>query len=211
MSFAAPNEYPQITDPAILPCSESRPRLSGPPPISGLRCSSIVGNILDNVSFHPEVQEMVGPLLTEQHKVLKLRLSFPKWAYYHNEFSSLFSASLDGKRVRQKKLLMEDICCTWIHPMLNIALDFSKLRMTFWISFICQNFYYLLFHLSITFHLLILLAFVIVASCVTPSVFKGFRSDCRQGGYVMDTRIPILIILHMHILCSPITPSHLVL
>ena len=70
-SFAAAHEYTPITEPAILPCSESMPRLSGPPPISGLRCSSIVGNILDNVSFHPEVQEMVGPLLTEQPKVLK--------------------------------------------------------------------------------------------------------------------------------------------
>jgi hypothetical protein len=77
-SFAAAHEYTPITEPAILPCLESMPRLSGPPPISGLRCSSIVGNILDNVSFHPEVQEMVGPLLTEQPKVLKLRLSFPK-------------------------------------------------------------------------------------------------------------------------------------
>ena len=28
---------------------------------------------------------------------------------------------------------------------------------------------------------------------------------------VMDTGIPILIILHRHVLCSPITPSHLVL
>src|SRR5882762_7312308 len=126
--------------------------------------------------------------------VVSLRLSFPKRADYHNQSSYkfqeeiwvlinlLFPALLDGKRGRQRKLLMEDICCTWIHPMLNIALDFSRLRMTFWISFICQNFYYRLFHLSITFHLLILLEFVIIASCVTPSVFTGFRSDCRQGG-----------------------------
>jgi len=193
-SFASAQEYTPITKSAILPCSESMPRLSGPPPISRLCHSSIIGNILGNVSFHPEVQEMVGPHLTEKPKVLKLRLCFPKRADYHNQSSYkfqeeiwvlinlLFPALLDGKRGRQRKLLMEDICCTWIHPMLNIALDFSRLRMTFWISFICQNFYYRLFHLSITFHLLILLEFVIIASCVTPSVFTGFRSDCRQGG-----------------------------
>ena len=181
-SFASAHEYSPITESAILPSSESMPGLSGPPPISRLCCSSIVGNILDNVSFHLEVQEMVEQLLTEQPKVLKLKLSFPKQADYQNQFSSLFPASLDGKRGRQRKFLMEDICCTWIHPKLDIALDSSKLRMNFWISFICQNFYYLLFHLSIAFHLLILLAFVIIASCVTPSVFKGFRSDCRQGG-----------------------------
>jgi len=75
-SFASAQEYTPITKSAILPCSESMPRLSGPPPISRLRRSSIVGNILDNVSFHPEVQEMVGPHLTEKPKVLKLRLSF---------------------------------------------------------------------------------------------------------------------------------------
>src|ERR1700685_1580818 len=42
-----------------------------------------------------------------------------------------------------------------------------------------------------------------------------YFTSCIVGtdGYiiVMDTRIPILIILHMYILCSPITPSHLVL
>jgi len=152
-SFASTHEYSPITESAIIPSSESMPGLSGPPLVSRLHCSSIVGNILDNVSFHLEVQEMVEPLLTEQPKVLKLRLSFSKRADYQNQFSLLFPASLDGKRGRQRKFLMEDICCMWIHPKLDIALDSSKLRMTFWISFICQNFttFYFIFQSHFTF------------------------------------------------------------
>ena len=106
---------------------------------------------------------------------------------------------------------MEDVCCTWIHPILNIALDFSKFRMASWISIICQNFYYLLFHLSIAFHLLILLASVIIASCATPSVLKGFRSNCRQGGLCYGYQDSHPHYTTYAYLCSPITPSHLVL
>jgi hypothetical protein len=86
-SSASAHKYTSVTGSAILHCSESMPRLSEPPPISRLRCSGIIENILDNVSLHPEVQKMVGPLLTEQPKVLKLRLSFPKRADYHNQSS----------------------------------------------------------------------------------------------------------------------------
>jgi len=83
---------------------------------------------------------------------------------------------------------LRNVWSLWIHLVLNIGLsdlaqmDFSKFWITSWIFIICQNFYYLLFGLSVAFNLLILLASVIIASCATPSVFKGFRSDCRQGG-----------------------------
>jgi hypothetical protein len=70
--------YTPVTKSTILHCPESMPSLSEPPLISRLRCSSLIENIMDNVSLLPKARTIVKPLLTKQPKVLKLRLFFLK-------------------------------------------------------------------------------------------------------------------------------------
>jgi len=120
----ATHEYSPITESAIIPSSESMPGLSGPPLFLDCIAVVLLGISWIMFPFTWKFRKWWNHFLTEQPKgSLKLRLSFSKRADYQTVFFA-FPSFARCKRGRQRKFLMEDICCMWIS---------SKAGYRFWI------------------------------------------------------------------------------